>query len=192
MANYLVTGANRGIGYEFCKQLTERGENVIGVCRQYTRDFEKLGIRIFSDLDLTCDRSIKKISDLIGSYEIDVLINNAGILEKNSLQDLDKESIISQFETNTVAPLLLTKALLPNLAAKAKIIFITSRMGSIEDNLSGSSYGYRMSKVALNMAAKSLSIDLRSKEISIALLHPGLVRTGIRRHQRTEISERLD
>ena len=64
-----------------------------------------------------------------------------------------------------------------HLLPGAKVILMTSRMGSIDDNSSGGSYGYRMSKVALCMAGKSLAIDLKSQGIAVALLHPGLVRT---------------
>ncbi|MEO1185360.1 MAG: SDR family NAD(P)-dependent oxidoreductase, partial [Cyanobacteria bacterium J06636_27] len=81
------------------------------------------------------------------------------------------------FEVNAVGPLRLTKALLNNLKSGSKIIMMTSRMGSIDDNTSGGSYGYRMSKVALSMAGKSLSEDLKSKNIPVAILHPGLVQT---------------
>jgi NAD(P)-dependent dehydrogenase (short-subunit alcohol dehydrogenase family) len=76
-----------------------------------------------------------------------------------------------------LAPLLLSRALLPNLAAGSKLALITSRMGSIDDNSSGGYYGYRMSKTALNMAGKSLAVDLRPKGIAVAILHPGMVAT---------------
>jgi NAD(P)-dependent dehydrogenase (short-subunit alcohol dehydrogenase family) len=71
----------------------------------------------------------------------------------------------------------LVRALLPELAPGAKLALITSRMGSLDDNSSGGSYGYRMSKVALNMAGRSLAVDLRPRGIAVAILHPGLVRT---------------
>ncbi|WP_264308902.1 SDR family NAD(P)-dependent oxidoreductase [[Leptolyngbya] sp. PCC 7376] len=106
-----------------------------------------------------------------------MLINNAAIVERNSLENLDFESIRRQFEVNAIGTLRFTAALLPNLAENAKIIIMTSRMGSIEDNTSGSSYGYRMSKVAVSMAGKSLAIDLKPRGISVAILHPGLVQT---------------
>ena len=99
------------------------------------------------------------------------------ILESTSLGALDAESLRRQFEVNAIAPLRLTRALLGHLGEGAKVILMTSRMGSIDDNGSGGSYGYRMSKVALNMAGKSLAIDLRPRGIAVALLHPGLVST---------------
>jgi NAD(P)-dependent dehydrogenase (short-subunit alcohol dehydrogenase family) len=105
------------------------------------------------------------------------LINNAAIIEGVSLANLDFDSIRRQFEVNALGPLRVTKALLGNLAAGAKVVLMTSRMGSIDDNTSGGSYGYRMSKVALCMAGKSLSYDLKPQGIAVAILHPGLVQT---------------
>ena len=105
------------------------------------------------------------------------MIQNAGIAEFNSLSNLDPQSILHQFEVNALSPLCFVQTMLSHLSKPSKIALISSRMGSIEDNSSGGSYGYRMSKVALCMAGKSLSVDLKSKGISVALLHPGLVST---------------
>jgi NAD(P)-dependent dehydrogenase (short-subunit alcohol dehydrogenase family) len=99
------------------------------------------------------------------------------VLEATSLDNLDPDSLRRQFEVNALAPLRLTQALLPQLQRGSKLVLMTSRMGSIDDNSSGGSYGYRMSKVALNMAGRSLAIDLRPRGIAVAILHPGLVRT---------------
>ncbi|WP_019505737.1 SDR family oxidoreductase [Pleurocapsa sp. PCC 7319] len=177
MDTYLVTGANRGIGLEYCRQLTERGNNVIAVCRSASDELENLGISIETDVDITSPESIAHLVKRLDGQLIDVLINNAGIVERVSLESLDFNSIRRQFEVNALGPLRLTQALLPNLKKGSKIIMMTSRMGSIDDNTSGGSYGYRMSKVALSMAGKSLAHDLRSKEIAVAILHPGLVKT---------------
>jgi NAD(P)-dependent dehydrogenase (short-subunit alcohol dehydrogenase family) len=113
----------------------------------------------------------------LGDSAIDVLINNAGIVKRVTLEDLDFDSIREQFEVNAIGALRVTHALLPNLKAGSKIALMTSRMGSIADNTSGSSYGYRMSKVALSMAGKSLAHDLKPRGIAVAILHPGLVQT---------------
>ena len=93
------------------------------------------------------------------------------------LSDLDVDAIRQQFEVNALAPLQLSRALVPQMPPGSKLALMTSRMGSIDDNSSGGSYGYRMSKVALNMAGRSLAIDLKPQGIAVALLHPGLVRT---------------
>lgn len=177
MATYLVTGANRGIGYEYCKQLQQRGDDVIAVCRSTSEELESLDVRVETDVDITSDESVAQLAQKLEGVTLDVLINNAGILERVSLDNLDFASIRQQFEVNAIGTLRLTHALLPLIKDGGKIAIMTSRMGSIEDNTSGGSYGYRMSKVAVSMAGKSLSHDLKPRGIAVAILHPGLVST---------------
>ncbi|WP_216900594.1 SDR family oxidoreductase [Synechococcus sp. CCY 9618] len=177
MATYLITGANRGIGLEYCRQLQARGDTVLAVCRTPSPELEALGVRIEAGVDLTSEAAVAGLVERLDGLTIDVLIHNAGILERTGLEDLDTESLRRQFEVNAIAPLALTRALLGQLPAGARVILMTSRMGSIADNSSGGSYGYRMSKVALCMAGRSLAIDLAPRGIAVALLHPGLVRT---------------
>ncbi|MEQ9550787.1 MAG: SDR family oxidoreductase [Coleofasciculus sp. G3-WIS-01] len=182
MATYLVTGANRGIGLEFCRQLTERGETAIAVCRQTSEALDSLGIQVERGIDITSDQSVGDLAARLKDTPIDVLINNAGIWRKNTLPQLNFDTIREQFEVNALGALRVTMALLPHLGAGAKIAIMTSRMGSIEDNTSGNAYGYRMSKVALSMAGKSLSIDLKPRQIAVAILHPGMVSTDMTDH----------
>ena len=177
MATYVVTGANRGIGYEYCRQLQGRGDTVIAVCRTASAELKQLGVRVEEGVDLTSETAVATLQTRLGDAAIDVLINNAGILQRNTLAKLDFDSIRTQFEVNALGPLRVTQALLPQLKAGAKLVLMTSRMGSITDNTSGSSYGYRMSKVALSMAGKSLAHDLKPHGIAVAILHPGLVQT---------------
>ncbi|MCX5940654.1 MAG: SDR family oxidoreductase [Cyanobium sp. LacPavin_0818_WC50_MAG_67_9] len=177
MKTFLVTGSNRGIGLEYCRQLQARGEQVIAVCRQPSPELEALGVRLESGVDITAGESIANLVERLDGRPIDGLIHNAGLLESNRLERLDLDSMRRQFEVNALGPLRLTQALLGQLQAGSKLILMTSRMGSIDDNSSGGSYGYRMSKVALNMAGRSLEIDLRPRGIAVAILHPGLVRT---------------
>ncbi len=177
MTVYLVTGSNRGIGLELCRQLSKRGDKVIATCRSTSKDLEKLDLQVESGIDITSKNSILNLKGKLADSKIDVMIHNAGIAENNNLKNISAESLRRQFEVNAVSPLLFIQSMLKNLGNGSKVILITSRMGSIEDNTSGGSYGYRMSKVALCMAGKSLSIDLKSYGISVALLHPGLVRT---------------
>jgi NAD(P)-dependent dehydrogenase (short-subunit alcohol dehydrogenase family) len=177
MATYLVTGTNRGIGYEYCRQLQARGDRVIAVCRSASEELKQLGVQVEEGIDITSDASVADLCDRLGDSAIDVLINNAGIVKRLTLEDLDFDSIREQFEVNALGALRLTHALLPHLEAGSKIVLMTSRMGSIADNTSGSSYGYRMSKVALSMAGKSLAHDLKPRGIAVAILHPGLVQT---------------
>lgn len=188
MAIYLVTGANRGIGYEYCRQLKERGDVVIAVCRSASDELKELGLRVEDGIDITSDASIANLHDRLAETPIDVLINNAGISKRVTLEDLEFDSIREQFEVNTLGALRVTHALLPHLKPGSKVVMMTSRMGSIGDNTSGSSYGYRMSKVALSMAGKSLSHDLKPLGIAVAILHPGLVQTRMTNFTSTGIT----
>jgi len=177
LATYLITGANRGIGLELVKQLKNRGESVIATCRSTSTELNALSVRVEAGIDITSGESVIKLRDSLKDTKIDVLIQNAGIAEFNSLSNLDPQSIVHQFEVNALSPLCCVQTMLSKLSKSAKIALISSRMGSIEDNSSGGSYGYRMSKVALCMAGKSLSVDLKPRGISVAILHPGLVST---------------
>ncbi len=177
MSTYLITGANRGIGLELVRQLTYRGDDVIATCRSSSSELNSLSVRVEKDIDITSGDSVMKLRENLNDIKIDVLIQNAGIAEFNSLSNLDPQSIMHQFEVNALSPLCFVQTMLSHLSKSSKIALITSRMGSIEDNSSGGSYGYRMSKVALCMAGKSLSVDLKSKDIPVAILHPGLVST---------------
>ena len=172
-----MTGANRGIGLAYCKQLHLRDDRVIAVCRQSSDELDDLGVQVESGIELTSPDSLAALVNGLAGQKLDTVILNAGILESMGLSDLDPEAIRRQFEVNALAPLLLARALTPLMPEGSKLVLMTSRMGSIEDNSSGGSYGYRMSKVALNIAGKSLAVDLRSRGIAVAILHPGLVKT---------------
>jgi len=177
MATYLVTGANRGIGYEYCRQLQARGDTAIAVCRTATPQLKALGVQVEENIDVTSDTAVASLHERLGETQIDVLINNAAIAKRLTLEHLDFDSIREQLEVNALGALRVTQVLRPRLKAGGKVALMTSRMGSISDNTSGSSYGYRMSKVALSMAGKSLSHDLKPLGIAVAILHPGLVQT---------------
>ena len=177
MAPWLITGSNRGIGLELCRQLQARGDQPIAVCRKPSPELEALGVRIEAGIELSSEPAIDLLSQRLDGINLAGAILNAGILEGDRLDNLQADSIRRQFEVNALAPLLLARALLPNLAAGSKLALITSRMGSIDDNGSGGTYGYRMSKVALNMAGRSLAVDLRPRGIAVAILHPGMVAT---------------
>ncbi|MBM5816391.1 MAG: SDR family oxidoreductase [Cyanobacteria bacterium K_Offshore_surface_m2_239] len=177
MATCLVTGSNRGIGLEYCRQLKARGDQVIAACRASSPGLEALGVQVETGVEMTSETALAELVSRLQGTRLEVLILNAGLLEASRLETLDPDSLRRQFEVNALGPLRLVRALLDHLGAGAKVALMTSRMGSIDDNTSGGSYGYRMSKVALNMAGKSLAIDLQPRGIAVALLHPGLVRT---------------
>ncbi len=179
MATALVTGTNRGIGLELCRALARRGDRVIAVCRTPSPELESLGVRIEAGLDVAAADAAAELARRVGDTPLDLLIQNAGILERVSLETFDADSVRRQLEVNAVAPLRLTHALLGNLRQGSKIALMTSLMGSIGDNGSGSHYGYRMSKAALNAAGVSLARDLAPRGIAVVLLHPGFVRTAM-------------
>jgi NAD(P)-dependent dehydrogenase (short-subunit alcohol dehydrogenase family) len=179
MTTWLVTGANRGIGLELCRQVSERGDEVIAVCRSASKQLEALapGVQVVSGVDVTSDDAGDALLRATEGKRLDVLLHNAGVLVPESLDSLDAAQIRRQFEVNAIAPLRLTKALLPRLGEGSKVALVSSRAGSIGDNGSGGMYGYRMSKAALNMAGVSLARDLAGRGILVALLHPGFIRT---------------
>lgn len=178
MSNWIVTGANRGIGLELTRQLKARGEHVFAACRKPSPELEKAGVEIIGGVDVTDAAAAgQAIMRALGDRKIDVLLNNAGLLVPDSLNALDAAAMRKQFEVNAVGPLLLTQALLPKLGKGSKIAMVSSRAGSIADNGSGGTYGYRMSKAALNMASMSLARDLAPRGILVVVLHPGFIRT---------------
>ncbi|MEQ8939464.1 MAG: SDR family oxidoreductase, partial [Gammaproteobacteria bacterium] len=179
MNTILITGANRGIGLEYCRQYKDKGDSVIAVCRTLSPELEKLGVEIIADIDVSNEMSVYDLGEQLEGKRIDIAINNAGIMQNETIDKLDINSIRKQFEVNTLGPLMVTRAILPHMANPSKLILMTSRMGSIADNTSGGKYGYRMSKAALNIAGVSLSHDLKDKGIAVAILHPGYVKTDM-------------
>jgi len=177
MATVCITGANRGIGLEFARQFSERGDEVVAACRTASEGLADLGVRVVDGVDVTDDAAVGRLVDSLNGAPVDILINNAGLLSDESLDDLDFDRMRRQFEINSLGPLRVTAALRRNLGAGSKVAIVTSRMGSIEDNTSGGRYGYRMSKAAVNMAGRSLTHDLRPDGIAVVILHPGFVRT---------------
>ena len=189
MSLFVVTGAGRGIGLEVCRQLGLAGHRVIAVCRTASDELRSLGCRIIDGVEVTDDAAVARLAAGIGGERIDVLVNNAGVLARDSLEDLDFDGMRRQFEVNALGPLRVTRALLPNLGTGSKVVIITSRMGSIADNGSGGYYGYRMSKAAVNIAGVSLARDLRDRDIAVLLLHPGMVATEMTGHQGVPAAE---
>jgi len=183
MKNAVIIGANRGIGLELSRQLADRGWRITAVCRRPSAELQALDVQVIEGVDVTDAASLDRLASALGRDSTDLLINNAGVLQNVSLDTLDPAAIRRQFEVNALGPLRVTRALLPTLRKHAKLALISSRMGSIADNDSGGSYGYRMSKAALNAAGKSLAHDLAGRGISVAVLHPGYVRTDMTGHR---------
>ena len=179
--NIAIVGANRGIGLALVQNYLEKGENVWAVCRNLSPALSKIdhpALTILSGIDVTIEHSRNQLQEKLPSV-IDHFIHNAGILERNTINNIDAQSITKQFIVNALAPLQTITTCLTKIQNGSKVGIITSRMGSMSDNTSGSHYGYRMSKAAVNMAGVSLAQDLSPKGIAVYLLHPGYVRTDM-------------
>jgi NAD(P)-dependent dehydrogenase (short-subunit alcohol dehydrogenase family) len=177
MPTILITGTNKGIGLQLCTQLKARGDDVIAVCRTASPELSELGVRVIDGIDVSSAESIDRLKSELAGQQLDVLINNAGILKGDSFGSLDYEEILEQFRVNTLGPLRVTEALVENLKDGSKVAIVSSRVGSIDDNSSGGNYGYRASKTAVNQIGTNLKHELMPRGISVALLHPGLVAT---------------
>lgn len=175
----VITGSSRGIGFALCQQYCQSGAEVIAVCRTTSPQLVALGVTIIDGIDMLAPHGLEQLCLALDDKPVDILINNAGILHKESLQQMNFDDIRQQFEVNALGPIKTTLALLSRLKANSKVMNVTSRMGSIADNGSGGYYGYRMSKAALNMASVSLAKDLESQGIAVGIVHPGFVQTDM-------------
>jgi NAD(P)-dependent dehydrogenase (short-subunit alcohol dehydrogenase family) len=182
----LITGANRGLGLEFVKQYAADGYEVIACSRKINKKDGLHGLQAsyknisIYKLDIANFSSIDQFANLF-KKPIDILINNAGVYPDSSIDHVDYKAWLDAFKINTLAAFKMTQTFLPHLkkGKLKKVAFLTSKMGSIDDNSGGSEYLYRSSKTALNMVMKSLSIDLKPFSLSMITLHPGWVRTDM-------------
>lgn len=183
----LITGANRGIGLEFVRQYAKEDWRVIACCRAPDSAIELqalastfANIEIYA-LDVADFTQIDALAHQLKGTKIDVLINNAGIYPPSDFNHIDYESWVTAFKVNSMAPLKMAQAFSTHIAQSQlkKLATLSSKMGSLDDNTSGSSYSYRTSKTAVNMVMKSLAIDLRPLGISVVTLHPGWVQTDM-------------
>ena len=187
MSTVLITGANRGLGYEFVKQYSENKFDVFACCRN-VNEAKKLkelaeiseNIKIY-ELDVGNVKTIQNLSKQLQNEKIDVLINNAGIYRSSTIGNINYEEWIESFKVNTIAPYQIVENFLEQIINSdlKKVVSITSKMGSIDDNTSGGSYIYRSSKTALNSMMRSLTHDLKNQGVATLTLHPGWVRTDM-------------
>jgi NAD(P)-dependent dehydrogenase (short-subunit alcohol dehydrogenase family) len=180
MKTAVITGANRGIGLALARGL-KRDYRIFGVCRSNATELAEEGAEIIEGVDVTSARGIERLAEQMKGVSIDLLINNAGLLRASTLDGIEDEldDWRAQYEVNALAPLRVTSALSDQLGKGARVVIITSRMGSISDNSSGGAWAYRMSKAAINIAAVSLAHEFRPRGIAVGLFHPGYVRTGM-------------
>jgi NAD(P)-dependent dehydrogenase (short-subunit alcohol dehydrogenase family) len=187
MPSVLVTGGNRGIGLEWCRQYAEAGWRVFATCRrpasadelhELARRHPRLSVH---RLDVTQAESLAALRAELQDEAIDVLVNNAGVyLEKYLRSDeLRYDDWLQTLEVNTLGPMRVTEALLEPVAASRRrlIVNMSSHMGSIAEIEAPGDYYYRSSKAALNAAMRGLSIALKARGIGVLLLHPGWVKT---------------
>jgi NAD(P)-dependent dehydrogenase (short-subunit alcohol dehydrogenase family) len=189
MANILITGSNRGIGLEFVSQYLERGDTVFASCRDpqgadrlQELQTDDLRLRILQ-LDVSQPHGFAGFAASLEGQAIDVFINNAGVYGPRSagFGEITEQDWLPVLQVNTIAPLLLTQSLIANFkqGTDRKLVYVTSKMGSIADNTSGASYIYRSSKTALNQVVKSLSADLAADGLTAVVVHPGWVQTDM-------------
>lgn len=183
MARVLITGANRGIGRALAKELLAREHTVIATARQSPADeMEVPGLRHLS-LDVTDQRSIDTAAAALAGEPLDILVNNAGMFGPRGagLGRIDDAVWHEVLATNLIGAYRVSEAFLPHLrrGRKKKLVTVSSRMGSMGANTTGGEYVYRSSKAAVNALMRSLAIDLAPENITVAVLHPGWVRTDM-------------
>lgn len=191
MKTLLITGANRGIGLEFCNQYAADGWRILACCRNPDKAdaLNRLAARYpdlikLHALDVTDHAQIEQLVRTLADETIDLLINDAGVYpaaDKSGFGHADYAEWMTAFNVNTMAPLKLVEAFVKQIArSKLKLIVtITSQMGSIADNSSGGSYLYRSSKAAANMVVKSMAVDLKEQGITSVAFNPGWVKTDM-------------
>ncbi len=178
MTTYLITGPSRGIGREMVTQLLARGDTVIAACRSPAPHLAKLGAKVIDGIEVTDPTAIQRLAASLSGQKIDVLVNNAGITNNSPWETEPFDIMRAQFEVNALAPIEVTRRLLPALAPNAKIVMISSRLGSIANTTAAiPDLGYRMSKAALNIAGKLIADSLKPQGITVMMIHPGYVKT---------------
>jgi len=179
----LITGANRGLGLEFAKQYAAAGWHVIGTARTPSEADELKALDVdVRQLDVADSESIARLARDLGDRPIDLLINNAGIFPRvSTLEEVDFDDVERTYAVNTIGPMRVTRALLPNLerGSAKQIVSITSGLGSIENNTRGMYYGYRESKAALNMFTRTLAVELADAGFTCIVMSPGWVQTDM-------------
>ena len=192
--NYLVTGANRGLGLEFTKQILQAGHNVYAACRNIN-DIEDLDLLfteykdklIVVNLDINDHNSILSLSEKLKHTSIDVMINNAGTIGplpyfentfKQHYGTIDYDVWSDVFKTNLFGPVKMAETFLENIenGNDKKMIFISSVVGSIADDHQ-KAFAYATSKTALNKSVALLADILKEKEVKVLAMCPGYVKT---------------
>ena len=182
MKSVVITGANRGIGLELCKQYLANGNRVFATYRNSMGGLEEIESPYLSTfkLDVRYEKDVRAFVSSI-DCDVDILINNAGVPDGRwqSISEIDMKHAMEVIEVNSIAPVLITQKFEEKLKPGSKIVMMSSLMGSISDCMSGKSYAYRASKTALNMFSVAMKNELESQGISILIMHPGWVETDM-------------
>ena len=179
MPSVLITGCDSGLGRAFAQQYAQAGWTVWATYRDLANAIADDRI-VHLALDVTTFEQFDAARARVGALPIDLLISNAGIgLDVGQLGALQFDYVQRMLSVNLVGALKLVETFVDNVAASQvrRIVLVTSRMGSIESNLSGGHYGYRASKAGLNAVGRSLAIDLYRQGIAVTMIHPGWVNT---------------
>ena len=190
MPSTLITGANRGLGFEFARQYLADGWQVYAACRNPQSASELRRLADASDdklqilaLDVIDPVSVQAAAAKLDGQTIDLLLNNAGIggPRGQGVGNIDYEAWAKVLDVNTMGPLRVSEAFVDHVAQSERklIVTITSGMGSLADNTSGGAYAYRSSKAAVNMVMRSLAIDLAPRGIACVVINPGWVLTDM-------------
>ena len=180
MTTIMITGASRGLGLEFARQFYNEGCRVIATCRN-PKALNAIGDIDVHALDVTDDKNVATLAEKFRGENIDILINNAGVIgQRDGFGKLDYDIWAETMDTNVFGPMRVAEAFRENVmnSEKKQMIFITSRMGSITEAVPNA-YVYRSSKAALNMAVKCLSGELAKQGLIAVLFHPGHVQTDM-------------
>jgi NAD(P)-dependent dehydrogenase (short-subunit alcohol dehydrogenase family) len=179
MTHTLITGAESGLGLALTRVFIDAGSTVAALCRESSPALDALAPDIHEGVDVTNAAAVYRAAADMGDKTIDVLINNAGIMIEDHIDRIDIAAVRGQFEVNALGPLSMALAFRKRFRRGSRMVNISSRLGSMEDNDSGEDYGYRMSKAAQNMLTSNLSIDLAKEDVIVVALHPGIVATGM-------------
>jgi NAD(P)-dependent dehydrogenase (short-subunit alcohol dehydrogenase family) len=178
VATWIVTGADRGIGASICEQIGARGDMALAACLVDAPELRgKHGVEVLTGVDVTSAESMRALVRKVGDRQIDVIVNNAGLVIERKLGQFDYDVFQKEYAVNALGPLRVVEALLPRMGPGGKIGIVTSRVASLSENGSGGLYGYRLSKAAGNMAGINLAHELKPRGIAVICLHPGSVRT---------------
>lgn len=180
----IVTGANRGIGFELTRQLLDSGYAVHATYRSNMGGLKGVQHAHLTThrVDVRSDDDVAALMDSVGG-RVDLLVNNAGVPDGrwSSIAEIDLQETAEVFEINAFSPVRVTQHALPLLAKSegGVVAMMSSLMASIDDCKSGKSYAYRASKTALNMFAISMKNELEALGASLIILHPGWVETDM-------------